>query len=242
MRRILLCLLLTALLYLTGCGSVPIVQQISSEVNVQQISPKTIAKQMVNNDVMPADIVTVLNAKESGDERSVDNNILAAVELPRSLSISIPNIDMTKVHDTHLLQKSQVDTLKSRGFSNEAIEDMDFGDYKNIEKTWILDPEILPKIKGIYPQLVSIDISKWTNGDFLEYSMEADAKTYAPTTEQASAIKARNITLADARTLLKDFQSYDTILTQDDGTLKEHIEGYYQMTIDYIKQLAQFSK
>ena len=191
---------------------------------------------------MPADIIAALNAKELGEENSVYNKTLAGVERPRSLGISIPNIDMTKVHNTYPLQQSQRERLISKGFSNEEIATIDYGDYINIEKTWLLTPDKIVNIKNIYPELTHIDLSQWTNGDFLEYFLEADSKTYAPTPEQAVAITARNITLDDARKLLKDFHSYYTILEQDDDTLKELLERYYQFTIDYINQLAIFSE
>lgn len=191
---------------------------------------------------MPADIIAALNAKELGEENSVYNKILGEVELPRSLGISIPNIDMTKVHNTYPLQQLQRERLMSKGFSNEEIATMDYEDYINIEKTWLLTPDKIKNIKNIYPELTYTDLSQWTNGDFLEYFLEADAKTYAPTLEQTAVIKARGITLDDARKLLKDFHSYDTILEQDDGTLKELLERYYQFTIDYINHLAIVSE
>jgi hypothetical protein len=209
---------------------------------VQQTPANIPQQQAANNEVMPSDVIVALNAKDSGEENPEYNRILATVELPRSLGISLPNIDITKVHDTHLLSQRERELLMSHGFSFEEIASMDFGDFKNIEKTWLLTPEMIKSIKVIYPALAHIDLSKWNYGDFLAYSMEADAKTYAPTTEQAEAIKARNITLNDARKLLKDFHSYDSLLKQSDDTLKELLERYYQFTIDYIKQLAESSE
>lgn len=229
MRGILPIILLFSFLYLNGCGNVSSAVQTTPDSNTHHAV----------NEVMPADIVAALKAKDSGEENST---ILALVELPRSLSISIPNIDTTKVHQTHPLQQMQIDSLKSHGFSDEEIANMDFGDYKNIEKTWLLSPGIIPDIKNIYPELANDDISKWTVGDFLAYSMKVDTKAYAPTEEQAIALKARNITLQDARVLLKQFHSYDSILEQEDETLKGLLERHYHFKIDYIKQLAIHSE
>lgn len=199
-------------------------------------------QQVVNNEAMPSDIIAALNARASGEENPEYTRILAIVELPGSLGISIPKIDITKVHDTYPIPQQQRERLLSHGFSNEEISRMDFGDYQIIEKTWLLTPDMIRSIKNIYPALTYTDLSKWNYGDFLAYSIEADAKTYAPTTEQAEAFNARNITLDDARRLLKDFHSYETILKQKDDILKELLEGYYQFTIEYIKQLAEVSE
>lgn len=225
-------LLLSLCMCVLGCSNAP-TQQAPADPPQQQAG---------HNEVMPADIVAALSAKEAREENPAHNDILAAVELPRSLGIAILNIDTTRVHDTHPLLHAQAERLTGHGFSNEEIAGMDFGDYKKIEDTWLLSTGAIENIKTIYPGLADTDLSAWSYGDFRAYSMEADARTYAPTAEQAAAFAARNITLDDARKLLQEFHSYETILQQNDETLKEHVTRYYQFKIDYVKQLALYSK
>lgn len=237
MRGALHFFLIIALLILSGCGNAPAVQKMTTTANTPKTTTTAKVQQVVSDDVMPSDILEALNAKDSGVENSANKNILLTVELPTSLSISIPNIDLTKVHQTQPLQQPQIDSLKSRDFSDEMIATMDYGDYANVEKTWLLTSDMIKNAKNIYPDLANMDISNWTYGDFLTYSVKADSKTYAPTEDQAKALKERNITLEDARKLLKVFNSYDTILKQNDKTLKGYIEKDYQSTIEYIKGL-----
>lgn len=229
MRRVIVILLPLIFVFIAGC-------------TVQQGSTKPIPEAINNSDVMPGDIVAVLNAREYGEINSGYTNVLNAVELPGSMSISIPHIDMSKVHDTNALEQLQIDNLKSHGYSADKISSMDAGDYNRIEQTWTISKSDIALYKSFFPELENADISNWTYGDYLAYDEAAAANVYAPTAEQAAALKARNITLGDARTLLKDFYSYDKILKQSDDILKEYIEGYYQFALDYIKQLAEISE
>ncbi|AHF11232.1 MULTISPECIES: M23 family metallopeptidase [Dehalobacter] len=198
---------------------------------------------------MPADVVAALDATNTDSNKSIAPNtttgdLLTAIVLPRSMNINTPKIDMKKVHDTNPLEKLQKENLKSHGYSNEEIKDMDAGDYNEIEKTWRISESDISLYKSFFPELENVDISNWTYGDYLAYDEEAaaNANVYAPTPEQATALEARNITLSDARTLLKDFYSYDGILEQSDETLKEYIEAYYQFTVDNIYALADISE
>lgn len=197
-----------------------------------------------SNTVMPKDIVNALEKSYSLNGDKASNDVLAAVELPKSLSISIPNIDMSKVHDTNPLEQLQIDNLINHGYSKEEILMIDAGDYYEIEKTWNIPPEAISNIKLCFPDVDISVISKWTWGDYFAYAKAADESSdvYAPTKEQEIALNARNITLSDARMLLKDFHTYDNLLSQNDDTIKMFIESYYKFTIDNIKQLAQISE
>lgn len=197
-----------------------------------------------SNTVMPKDIVNALERSYSSDSDKTSNDVLSIVELPRSLSISIPKIDMSKVHDTNPLEQLQIDNLIKHGYSKEQILTLDAGDYYEIEKTWKIPSEVIPNIVLCFPDVDISIISRWTWGDYFVYSKSADERSnvYALTKEQEAAFKARKITLDDARMLLKDFQTYDNILSQSDNTIKAYIESYYKFTIGNIKQLAQISE
>ncbi len=202
-----------------------------------------------SNTVMPRDIVNALEKSYSLDSDTISsdktsNDVLATVELQRSLSISIPKIDISKVHDTNPLEQLQIDNLIKHGYSKEQILTLDAGDYYEIEKTWKIPSEAISNIMLFFPDVDISVISEWTWEDYFAYSKSADAisNVYAPTKEQEVALNARNITLSDARMLLKDFQTYDNLLSQNDDTIKAYIESYYKFTIDNIKQLAQISE
>lgn len=194
------------------------------------------------NDVMPSDVIAVLEATNTSDLLSAttsNSDVLTNIELPRSMNIKTPKIDMKKVHDTNPLEELQIENLKNHGYSNQEIKNMDAGDYNEIEKTWKIPASDIPIYKSSFPELENVDISNWTIGEYLAYDEAAAAKAniYSPTSDQVQAFALRNIDLCDARMLLKDFYSYDNILQQSDETLKNYIEAYYQFTIDNIYEM-----
>jgi hypothetical protein len=211
-------------------------------------NPPIVPTEIARITYMPEDILAALDTIDTDANKTapdaVTDELLSAIELPRSMSISIPKIDIMKIHDTHPLVGEQIKNLKNHGYSDSEIRNLDVEAYNQIEKTWKLPSSMIPDIITLYPELKGTDISTWTIGDFLAYSYAADARSnvYAPTQEQANALAARNITLNDAVTLLKDFYTYDCVLSQSDETLRQCLEGYYQFTIDNIKGLAEISK
>lgn len=185
---------------------------------------------------MPSEIVYAL-------EQSNGGGTLAQLAKPTSLGITdVLNIDMKKVHQTYSVTGGQKQMLRERGYSEEEIEQMDIGDYFNIESTWIINPDTISSIKFLYPELADVDISSWTYGDFEAYYTVEDAKKYAPTTAEEQAFIDRNITLADAQTLLKDYYSYENVLAQSDEQLTDDLRQYYQFTINNIYDMLQYEK
>lgn len=197
---------------------------------------------------MPSEIMAALDAEQMRIQAGVmgagniHNDLLARIALPASLHIDTINIDMDKVHQTYPMTDDQIHFLKKRGYAEAEIAKLDMGDFFNIEASLTIDPDIIRYIKKVYPELADVDISNWTYGDLNAYAREADAKKYAPTYEQAKQFKARGITLSDARTLLKDYYTYDNILAQPDEQLAEDIQAYYQFTIDNISEMAKWEK
>lgn len=200
-------------------------------------------------DIMPREIMTALACKQMrvqagvigfGDVSRATYEVLNEIALPASLNIDIINIDMDKVHQTYPIMDSQIHFLKERGYSDEEIAELDMGDFFNIEKTCKIKPELISAVKYVYKELKDIDISNWTYGDLNAYARPIDAQKYAPTAEQEQQLTARGITLSDARTLLKDYYSYDNILAQSDRQLAEDIKAYYQFTIYNISEMAKY--
>lgn len=199
-------------------------------------------------EVMPSEIMAALADEPMRIQAGVmgvssaDNDLLESIALPTSLNIDTINIDMNKVHQTYPMTDDQINFLKERGYSDEEIAKLDMGDFFNIEASLTINPNIIRYIKKIYPELADVDVSKWTYGDLNAYAREADAKKYAPTEEQAKQLNERGITLSDAKTLLKDYYTYDNILAQPDEQLAEDIQAYYQFTIDNISEMAKYEE
>lgn len=199
--------------------------------------------------VMPSDVIAALTLQKMrndvdipgmGNITNVENDLLAGIALPASLNIDTINIDMDKIHQTYPLTDDQKHQLKVHGYTDEEIAELDMGDFFNIEATWPIDPGIYSAIKFLYPELADVDITQWTNADWQAYYTAEDAKKYAPTAEEAQALAERNITLDDARNLLKNYYDYETILAQSDEQLAEDIEAYYQFTIDNINEMVKY--
>lgn len=137
--------------------------------------------------------------------------------------------------------EEQVVELKTHGYTDNEIDSFDMEDFFNIESTWMIDYDVVDLIISLYPELANNNISNWTYGDLKSYVDIADAKKYAPTLEQQEKLEARNITLADARMLLKDYYDYDNLLAQSDEQLVDDLEKYYQFTIDNIYTMASLA-
>lgn len=158
-------------------------------------------------------------------------------KLPNSLSITIPNIDVSKVRDTRPLIKGMKDLLLKKGYAKKRIDQMTIDDYNTLKKTFKLSPESIDAARIIYPQLKNVDISNWTFGEFEDYARKIDDVSYAPTPTEELKLNQRNITLQDARYLLKEFNSYENILTQPDSVLKKVLEKRNQVNIDYVNNI-----
>lgn len=159
--------------------------------------------------------------------------------LPNSLSVTTPNVDLSKIQDNRPLFDAQKDLLTAKGYSIKEIDLMTIEDFNNVKKTWRLARETIEAAQKIYPQLETVDMTDWTHEEFQNYFMKVDAITYAPNADQAKRFAERNITLADARYLLKEFHSYDTILAQSDALLKDILEKRNQFNLDFANYVSQ---
>ncbi len=119
------------------------------------------------------------------------------------------------------LTDNQKSELRERGYSEEEIAKLDNQDFKNLAANWKLTDEQILMARQIHPELSDIDISGWTNNQFEQYSITQTNKMYAPTPEQSARLEARGISLDIARQMLKEYHSYDTMLSQPESVLNE---------------------
>ena len=193
--------------------------------------------------IMPSEIIYALDEVStlSDSEIIANNDIVSQITKPASLDIdNMINIDIRKVHQTYPLLDEQIALLKEHNYTDDEIKQFDMGDFFNIESTWLLTPSQVEDVKYLYPELETVDISNWTIGDLVEYCNEADSKKYAPSVIEAAALSERNITLDDAQTLLKEYGSYENILSQSDEQLEEDIKSYYQFNISNIYNMCTY--
>lgn len=179
--------------------------------------------------VYPQEIAPALTDPEHASAES--KALLQSITLPASLGITIPRIDTSRIHDTLPLNGPNPD-LRKLGYTEAQMLNMDYGDFNNI-----MDQQPLTEQQiALYASedLPAEKLAKMTYGEYLEAYQKISEQNYLPTAEQQAQFAARNITLDDARTLLKDFHQYENVLAQDDATLKEYIEAYYQFTIDWV--------
>lgn len=204
----------------------------------------------VTVEFMPSEVIAALAAEQmpikadvtGRNNLSATSYVLREIALPASLNIDTLNIDVSKIHQTYPMTDDQKHFLREQGYSDKEIAAMDMGDFMNIEKACQIDARLIDSVKYVYRELEDVDISDWTYGKLNEYARNADDKKYLPTPEQEKQFNARGITLADARTLLKDYYSYDNILAQSDEKLAKEIEQYYQFNISNIIEMAKFEK
>jgi len=179
--------------------------------------------------VYPQEIAQALTDPEHASAES--KALLQSITLPASLGITIPRIDTSRIHDTLPLNGPNPD-LRKLGYTEAQMLNMDYGDFNNI-----MDQQPLTEQQiALYASedLPAEKLAKMTYGEYLEAYQKISEQNYLPTAEQQAQFAARGITLDDARTLLKDFHQYENVLAQDDATLKEYIEAYYQFAIDWI--------
>lgn len=157
--------------------------------------------------------------------------------LKASLDIKIKNVDMSTIHDTNPLEEEHIQLLRKEGYKDDQIDKIDYGKYKKIRAKLKMSEKRIKSAKNIYSELVEVDMSKWTNGDYEEYIIDQNNELFKPNDEQAKQLKKRNIELDDARYLLKVYHTYDTLLTKSDEELKELLEKYYTFKIKYVEDL-----
>lgn len=184
---------------------------------------------------LPEEVLEAINNKNYPNR----DKILKQVELPRSMNILIPKINMDRVIVTTPLSnynnvfKSE---LIQHGYTEKEIATFSLNDFRVIESTWKLPEDMVKRVKRGYPELENRDLSNWTFGDYKKYyTKQNKANSESSFTEkQKTQLKQRGILMEDVHSLLKDYYKIDIILAQPDEALKKTLEGYYQFAIDML--------
>lgn len=156
-----------------------------------------------------------------------------------SMGITFPKVDPSRIAP---ISSPKIETLPAkdefiRELTIHGITDYDITlyEYQVIERTWLLDNEMILITKGMYPELENVDLSNWTIGDKQEYDEQRSNNELKLrfTTEQLVELKERGIEIEDTFYLFKEFHNADNILNQTDQVLKETIEGYYRTYLSF---------
>jgi len=148
-------------------------------------------------------------------------------------------------HQYFDLSDIQKGELRARGYKEEVIAKMDKVDFREAEKNWVISKEQVYYIKGTYPELQDVDITKWTNADVQAYADKINEKLrlkYSPTPKQVEELQKRGIPLDIAHKMLKDYGDYNNLLSQSDTTLnklKEQIIEADKQGEDYLKKMNE---
>jgi hypothetical protein len=148
------------------------------------------------------------SAASTSDVNSTDSTSKTAIAANASL-----------YHKYFDLDNTQKDELAQRGYTDTQISKVDTEDFNKLESKWNLSSADINNAKTIYPDLKNTDMSSWTYSDFDAYSTKQDDITYSPTSEQATQLQKRGISLKLAREMLKDYCTYDNLLLQSDSEL-----------------------
>ncbi len=181
---------------------------------------------------LPEEVLEAINNKDYSNREK----ILKQVELPRSMNILIPKINMDRVIVTTPLSKYS-DVFKNgliqHGYTEKEIATFSLNDFRVIESTWKLPEDMVKRVKHGYPELENRDLSDWTFGDYEKYYTKQDKENFESsfTEKQKTQLKQRGILMEDVHFLLKDNYKIDIILAQPDEVLKKKLEEYYQFTI-----------
>ena len=180
---------------------------------------------------LPSEVTSAL--KDQNNEHN--RKILSAIELPRSMDISIPKIDENRILQTQLLSDMPpelMEDLESQGY--EDAGKYTYGEYQVISELQTLEEAGLTFIKQTYPELSRMDISDWTVRDYnqwqQEYVKELQSSIYND--EEKLLMQEKGILIEDMHYLRKEF--YDEVFQQSDQVLKECLENYYRITNERI--------
>jgi len=130
--------------------------------------------------------------------------------LDSSMDIKVPNIDLERYIQMEQSKVFTTNPRESRLLSEGTIND----------------------ILHIYPELETVDLTKWTYARFDEYDrIMTNQKKEKPTGEQIKQLEERNITLIDADRLLREYWSYETLLEETDARIRERLIDIYLINL-----------
>lgn len=186
----------------------------------------------------PADIATALEYGETASGAYA--KVLDDVLMPASMGIEIPHVDPSRIQqtvDVYTLDSAFAEALAAHGINRKS---MTYSEYEEIENTWLLSDYVIESAKRAYPELASVDMSKWTYGKYKAYYIARDHEIMmseiAP--QQLQELAGRNIQVADLGYLLKEYHTIENVLSQPDEELKSILEMAYEFTLSKVQSEA----
>ena len=200
--------------------------------------PETLCGELLGDGTLFNDILffkdEVADALDAPDKEP-GKSVLAAVELPRSMDISIPNLDTRRIFEEKPLSEYPAvlaDELGSMGIKD--AQNCAYSEYLVLTEARTVAEAGLEKYFLAYEELQGEDPSAWT---VRQYNAWEQAHTLAEqgaalTDEQRAFLEEKNIRIEDLHWLRKDY--YDSYPEYSDEELRETIEGYYQMVLNSV--------
>lgn len=134
------------------------------------------------------------------------------------------------------LADGQMRSLQERGYSNEAIANMDKLDFKEEKEKWLLSEKNIGYIKNLYPQLKEEDLSHWTYKDFNKYDrVQREAKSGPPEILKQEMLE-RGLPNDISWRVMKEFHSWDNMLAYTDEAIIAMYEAVQQTDARFRKE------
>lgn len=177
------------------------------------------------------EVATALEQSESEPWKS----ILAAVELPRSMNVSTPNLDVDRVFQEKPLSDYPAvlaEELTAMGMENPT--EYTYSEYILLTESRSVEDAGLTSFFLANKELENESPAAWTVREYKDWQQaQLLAETEAELTEeQRKFLEEKGILLSDLQWLKKDF--YGSYMERTDEELRATIEAYYQMSIGYV--------
>lgn len=166
------------------------------------------------------------------------NKILNQIDKPRSMGINIPKFDISRCIMVNPINNKQKEILLyNYKYNNpKEIKILTNEDYKTIERSLLLDKEIINLVKERYVDLADENLSDWTYGELNDYYDKNNKEGYLANEKQQ--FNKRGILPDDISILKKYYYNTETILAKTDDDLKEKITADYKFRLDLIRDYA----
>lgn len=165
--------------------------------------------------------------------------LLDAMDLPRSMGVETRHLDMLRLFSEANIADNQMFMEELRDLGYEHPEALTYGEFQVIDRSRILTETLFPQFPeyqkfldahpGVDPETCIVeDFVAWQDACYRE-TAEAEA-----TPEEKEFLEKYDILAEDVLYLRKMFQS--TYMETPEDQLRQAIETFYQMDIDYVCQ------
>lgn len=166
-------------------------------------------------------------------------------ELPRSLGIKVPNVDLSYYIDPRPIFPEQVNLLIEKGVLPTEAEQMTYGEFKLACREFKMDELRLYYAQTIAPEIAQ-EAKNWTWGQYDDY---LEMKTYErlkPADDLEKQLNELGLTTADAVLIGREYYGYDyekmigeLKTTEGRERIKSYVEDEYYMKLSYIQYDAK---